>query len=275
MRIVALIASYNEQRFIGPCLEHLHGQGVESYLIDDESTDGTVEIAEGFLGRGLIGIEKLTREAPCFDLVRQMRRKEELAAEFTEQAEADWLIHLDPDEVRLPPPGVATLNEALATVDREGCNAVNFLECTFVPTREEPDHDHPEFQRTMRSYYAFCPSFPHRLTAWKTSDAPDPNLIAKGGHRVAFPHLRMHPVSFPMQHYLFLSVPHAVEKYVERRYSTSEVKRGWHGWRATLRAEDIQLPSRSELRVAEPGEELDMSRARQCHIIDELAQAAS
>jgi len=268
MRVVALIASYNERRFIGPCLEHLHEQGVESYLIDDESTDETVEIAEGFLGRGLIGIEEVAREG-FYDWRGLLRRKEELAAEFAAQREADWLIHLDPDEVRLAPDGMGTLVEALRTVDRAGYNVVNFLECTFVPSREEPDHDHAEFQRTLRTYYAFCPSFPHRLNAWKAADAPDPGLVAKGGHSVAFRGLHMYPESFPMKHYLFLSVPHAVEKYVERAYSPREVERGWHGWRATLRAEDIRLPSRSELRVANPGEELDLGRARQRHFIDE------
>jgi len=266
MRIVALIASHNERRFIGQCLEHLHEQGVESYLIDDGSTDETVAIAEGFLDRGLIGIEQVAHEG-FYDWRGLLRRKEELAADFAAQGEADWLIHLDPDEVRLAPPGMGTLAEALAAVDRAGCNAVNFLECTFVPTREEPDHDHADFQRTLRTYYAFCPSFPHQLKAWKAADAPQPNLVAKGGHLVAFRHLHMFPTSFPMRHYLFLSVPHAVEKYVERTYSENEVERGWHGWRATLRAEDIQLPSRAELRVAGPGEELDPSRARSHHII--------
>ena len=273
MRIVALIASYNERRFIGPCLEHLHEQGMESYLIDNSSTDETVEIAEGFLDRGP-DRDRGGSPRRCLRLARAAGAQGGAGGEFAAQGEADWLLHLDPDEVRLAPPGAATLAEALTAVDRAGCNAVNFLECTFVPSREEPDHDHADFQRTLRTYYAFCPSFPHQLKAWKTADAPRPNLVAKGGHLVAFRGLRMYPESFPMKHYLFLSVPHAVEKYVERRYSPAEVERGWHGWRATLRAEDIQLPSRSELRVAEPGEELDMSRPRQRHFIDELVRAS-
>lgn len=272
MRVVAIIASHNERRFIGPCLEHLHDQGVESYLIDDDSTDETVEIAEGFLNRGLIGIETIVREG-FYDWRGLLRRKEELAAKFAAQREADWLIHLDPDEIRQAPAEMGTLAEALATVDRAGYNVVNFLECTFVPTREEPDHDHPGFQRTLRTYYSFCPSFPHQLKAWKAADAPRPSLVAKGGHRVAFRRMRMYPESFPMRHYLFLSVPHAIEKYVERQYDPVEVQRGWHGWRAALRAEDIRLPSRSELRFAETDEELDTSRPRQRHLIDDLGRA--
>jgi hypothetical protein len=271
VRVVALIASYNERRFIGPCLAHLRTQGVESYLIDNGSTDETVKIAEGFLGRGLIGIEQYPRDG-FYDWRGLLRRKEEVAAELARQREADWLIHLDPDEMRLAPPGAGTLAEALAAVDRSGYNAVNFLECTFVPSREEPDHDHPEFQRTLRTYYAFCPSFPHKLTAWKAADAAQPKLAPSGGHRVAFAALRMHPRSFPLMHYLLLSVPHAVEKYVERTYSRAEVEHGWHGWRAGLRAEDIRLPGRSELRLAEPGEELDVSEPRQRHLIEDLAR---
>jgi len=272
MRVVALIASYNERRFIGPCFEHLHAQGVESYLIDNGSTDETVEIAEGFLDRGLIAIEDFPR-GEAYDWHALLRRKEEVAEQFTGEGEADWLIHLDPDEIRLAPPGGGTLSEALALVDRAGYNAVNFLECTFVPSREEPDHHHADFQRTLRTYYAFSPSFPHRLTAWKTADAPESDLAANGGHRVVFPEMRMYPESFPMKHYLFLSAPHAVEKYVERRYDESEVERGWHGWRANLSADDIRLPSQSELRIAAPGDVLDVGQPRQRHIIDSSAMA--
>ena len=38
---------------------------------------------------------------------------------------------------------------------REGYNAVDFLEFTFVPTREHPDHDHPRYQETMRGTTPF------------------------------------------------------------------------------------------------------------------------
>jgi hypothetical protein len=270
---VALIASYNERRFIGPCLEHLQAQGIESYLIDNCSSDGTAEIAERFLGRGLIGIEEFPR-AEIYDWHGLLRRKEELAEELTAEREADWLIHLDPDEVRMAPHSEETLSEALQEAGRGGYNAVNFLEFTFVPSREEPDHDHPGFPRTLRTYYPFSPAFPHQLTAWKAADARQPDLASSGGHRVAFRGLRMCPRSFPMKHYLFLSVPHAVEKYVERRYDPAEVRRGWHGWRAQLSAEDIHLPGRSELRVAAPGEELDSSQPRRRHFIDDLRRVA-
>jgi glycosyltransferase involved in cell wall biosynthesis len=263
MRVVALLATYNEQRFIEPCLEHLQRHGVGAYLIDNGSTDETVELAERWLGRNLIGIESFPRpESDVYDWRGLLRRKEELAGEL----DADWLIHLDPDEARLPPLRGQTLAQALQVVDQEGFNAVNFTEFTFVPTRENPDHDHRDFQQTMRAYYPFAPAFPHQLKAWKRCDEVE--LAWSGGHRARFQGLRMCPQSFPMKHYLFLSVPHAIEKYVQRRYDPEEVESGWHGWRATLTAADIQLPSDSELRVTQSDEDLDPSEPRKTHCVD-------
>jgi len=264
VRVVALLATYNESRFIRGCLEHLARQGVSTYLVDNSSTDDTLALAERHLGSGLLGIEELPRGG-VFSLREQMRRKEKLAREL----DADWFVHLDADEIRLPPPGGRTLVEALAEVDRQGFNAVNFLELSFLPTQESPDHDHPAYERTLRTYYPFLPSFPHRLNAWKRTDAPV-ELEWSGGHRVRFPGLRMYPESFPMKHYLFLSVPHAIEKFVERRYDPDEVASGWHRWRSRVRPEAIQLPSRAELRVSRSDEDLDPSDPRERNYLAEL-----
>jgi glycosyltransferase involved in cell wall biosynthesis len=45
MRVIALLAAYNEERFIAGCIEHLFQQSVDVYLIDNSSTDNTVTIA--------------------------------------------------------------------------------------------------------------------------------------------------------------------------------------------------------------------------------------
>jgi Glycosyl transferase family 2 len=264
MRVVAIIATYNERRFIHSCLNHLREHEVDAYLIDDGSTDDTVAVAEQWLGRGLIGIEETPRDDDhVFSLPAQLRRKEELAREL----DADWFIHLDPDEIRLPPSRTQTLARALEVVDREGFNAVNFVEFTFVPCSEEPDHDHPDFPQTLLTYYPFSPRFPNQLKAWKAQDSVD--LVSTHGHKVQFPGLKMHPESFPMKHYLFLSVPHAIEKYVNGRPGR---KQG--GWRSQLRASHVHLLSRSELRVHAPNTELDVSEPRTQHFLAETVGAS-
>jgi glycosyltransferase involved in cell wall biosynthesis len=257
MRVVAIIAAYNEERFIAACLEHLFRQGVEAYLIDNCSTDRTAEIARRYLGRGLIGLESFPRDEGRYNWRALLLRKEELAATL----EADWFLSADPDEVRLPPCPDQTLAEAFAEVDRQGYNAVDFFEFTFIPTREEPDHDHPNFQQTMRRYYPFRPWSPHLLNAWRRQPAPV-ELAWHGGHRVRFPGLRIAPTLFPMRHYLFLSVPHFLAKYMHRHYDPAEVKRGWHGWRSRVRPDLIKLPAQAELRLYTSDAELDSTDPR-------------
>lgn len=263
MRVVALLATYNERRFIGPCLEHLHAQGIETYLIDNGSDDGTVEIAAEYRDRGLIGIEHFPSDG-VFRWSALLRRKEELAREIR----ADWFVHHDADEFRLPPPGQATLGEALEAADHEGFNAVNFLEFTFIPTRESPDHDHGDFRNTLRTYYPFRPVVQHRVNAWRTNDTADLGLADSGGHGLGFPGIRIRPEAMPMRHYLFLSPTHAIEKYVRRGHDPEEVACGWHGWRDELTEGDIELPVESELRF-DDGSPLDPSEPRRRHFIDE------
>ena len=262
MRAVALLAVFNEERFIAACMDHLIAQGLQVYVIDNGSTDRTAAIARNYLGRGLLGIEAAPRHG-IYTWRPLLERKEELALTL----DADWFMHVDADEFRLPPRAGCTLAEAFAEVERAGCNAVNFLEFAFVPTAEAPDHDHADFRRTMRWYYAFVPPcFPNRLNAWKKQPARV-ELAWSGGHQVRFPGLRMYALSFPMRHYLYLSVPHAVRKYVDRTYDPTEIERGWHRARAGLRRETVVLPRQSELRTYRDDVALDASNPRTRHAL--------
>jgi hypothetical protein len=265
MRVIAILATYNEERFVAGCLENLIRQGLQVYLIDNDSTDSTVTIAERYRGSGLIGIERLPR-AGVFSLRQQLARKEMLSATL----DANWFIHVDADQIVLPPRSTQTLAQALAEVDALGYNAVYFHQFAFMPTREEPDHDHPDYQETMRWYFPHEEEFPHSLRAWKRQDAPV-ELRWSGGHRVRFPGLRMYPKAFRYRHYLFLSIEHAIRKYVHKRFDPAEVADGWHTWRTRLPPEMIRLPSRVELRNYESDDTLDHSMPRTHYFVDESA----
>ncbi len=241
MKIVALLQTYNEQRFIGDCLDHLAEQGISAYLVDNESTDDTVAIAESRLGGNLIGIETLPRDG-TFALRKQLARKEELAGSL----DADWFIHLDTDEFRVATEPGRSLAQAIEEIDEGGFNAINFIEFIFMPTIEAPDHDHPDFMRTMQFYYPYLPRVPHRLNAWKRQDGPIE--LAAAGHLVRFPGLNMAPRSLYSRHYLFLSVAHAARKFGPNRYDPEEVAGGWHRWRVQVDPALIKLHSESELR---------------------------
>ena len=183
----------------------------------------------------------------------QLLRKEQLA----QSLDADWFIHLDADEFRVSPDPGRSLSQSIAEIDEAGFNAVNFLEFTFVPTREAPDHDHPDYLETMRSYYPMLPQFPNRLNAWKRQDGPD-DLTHSGGHTVRFPGLRMAPHSMYARHYLFLSRPtsHASSAPSAMRPTSA---RGWHHWRARQTPATIELPSERDLRTYTADHLLDPS----------------
>lgn len=282
MRIVVIIACYNEERFLRQCLEHYREHGVEVYLLDNESTDASRDIAKEFAGNPVIDIETLPR-GEDFDLSVQLRRKEEIAAEL----DVDWVMHADPDEIRLPPTEFATLASAIQHVDSLGFNAINFQEYTFIPVREAPDHDHSEFRDTMRWYYPFSPRHPHRLNLWKNQrnplmralsvlrrtyrarvwpPLPAYDLSSSGGHVVRFAGIKPYPYDFIMKHYLVLSLAHAQAKYINKTFSPAE--QGWHGWRATARESDFMLPSAHELKEVGPGGTVDVSEARTSHFLE-------
>lgn len=262
MKVVAIVASYNEERFIGGCIDHLYQQGVEVYLCDNESTDSTVEIASRRLGAGLLTIESIPRDG-VYRWQQILRRKEEIAA----QIDADWILHLDVDEIPLPPRPGTKLTEAIAEADAAGYNTIEFSEFTFVPTSEDPDHDHPEFRRSMRWYYHFAPRPWHLLRGWKKQPAKV-DIATTGGHIVDFPDRKIAPERFRLQHYLFLSREQAMRKYACRTYDAKEVARGWHGWRPFLDPSSLRLPSRSELNFAAHDLDLDASSPRARHCIE-------
>lgn len=264
LRVVAVLTVRNEERFVAGCLENLFRQGVQVYLCDNQSTDRTLEIAERYRGRGLLGIESLPHDG-VYRWEPLLRRKEELFRSL----DADWLMHVDADEIHLPPRSHPTLVSALAEADARGYDAAEFSEFIFVPTREVPDHDHPDFQQTLRSYYPFRPWSPHCVRALKKRSGPM-EIAWSGGHQVRFEKPpRVYPDAFRMRHYLFLSPAHAVRKYTKRRYDDREVTLwNWHGWRPRLRPEHIRLPSASELRSTATDDDLDASDPWTRHWLD-------
>lgn len=269
MRVIALLTTYNEERFLAACIEHLREQGVAVHLTDNGSDDRTVEIAQRYLGDGLIAIEHVPREG-TFEWLPLLRNKERLALEL----EADWFIHQDADEFRVSPRRGRRLLDELREADEAGYNAVDFFEFCFLPCAEEPDHDHERFRETMRWYYAFEPWAWQRVNAWKRQDERV-DLVGQVGHFVSFDGIRVSPRQLYLRHYVYLSAVHVLEKYVNRRYSPDELEQGRHGWRSRVRPEHIVFPRADELRVFEADHLLDPGEPRHTHYLAERVEAST
>lgn len=249
MRIVALLALRNEALYLGRCLEHLAGQGIETCVIDNGSTDASRAIAESYRGRGVMEIVDYPYPG-YYDWAGLLRMKEDLASTIR----ADWFIHHDADEIHEAPRPWSTLAEGFAAVDREGYNAVNFDEFVFFPTRDEDDFEGKDYVAAMQHYYFFEPRTWHRVKAWKNAGVRV-DLVTEGGHRVGFTDQRIAPTPFILRHYIALSPGHFLRKYrQERFYSKHEVEeRGWHGWRAGLEPQRFRLPDASEMKTVRDG----------------------
>ncbi|MGB5217988.1 MAG: ATP-binding cassette domain-containing protein [Smithella sp.] len=245
IRIVALLTVRNEALYLDRCLRHLYEQGIETCVIDNESTDSTLEIAHKYLGHAVFRIE--TQPFPGFyDWTNLLSYKAQLSREI----DADWFIHLDADEIREAPTPFKSLYEGILQADQEGYNAINFDEFIFLPTSDDESFEGTDYVEKMQYYYFFEPIPLRQIKAWKNT-GQTVDIVSSGGHSANFEGRKIYPDNFILRHYIVLSRAHAIAKYGnERIYSREEVEqRGWHGTRATFSADRLVLPSKRELKT--------------------------
>jgi len=241
--VVALLTIRNEALYLEKCLEHLYQQGINTCVIDNNSTDNCLDIAKSFINRGVVQIETLPFEG-YFDLIKQLEIKEKLASEIN----ANWFIHHDADEIREAPAKLGNLYQAIFAVDKQGYNAINFDEFVFIPTDDNERNEGKDFVKTMKHYYFFEPHPLRQIKAWKKTSSPI-NLVDSGGHQVAFANRKIFPENFILRHYIGLSLSYLNSKYSTRVHSEEEVERGWHGWRAKFSEYRLNLPATENLKL--------------------------
>ena len=224
--VVAIVAAYNEADIIEQVLRDLTDQGIQVYLLDDASTDGTAAIAGRFVGRGALAVEQIGDCAPgrTFDWDGILRRKAALARTL----DADWFIHHDADEFRESPWPDLSLKEAIQRVDALGYNAIDFESLDFQPTHDrfKPGDD----VRLAFPFYARGAQYDRvQIRCWKKT--PDVELTSSGGHDAQFEGRKVFPLRFILRHYPIRGQSHGERKvFRERRnrFLEAERRRGWH-----------------------------------------------
>lgn len=245
IRPLALICVRNEAVHIERCIRHFLESGCDVYLIDNDSTDGTLDLARQFLGHGVIDIQRLPWTG-IFSLTKQLDAKRAII----EASRHDWVVHADADEWLVSPIEGQTLAEALSAADAEGYNVVNFHECVFVPL-PGTDHYHDHYAETMRDYYFFQPFYPRLNRAWRRRAGI--NNLSTGGHVANGAQLNLSPHDLILRHYIVLSQDHANVKYLNRAFAAEDLASGWHGNRRNINADNLQLKTHSAMRqLAQP-----------------------
>jgi glycosyltransferase involved in cell wall biosynthesis len=232
-RVVAIMAAYNEVDIIVRSVEKLLAQGVEVYLIDNWSTDGTYEAVRDFLGSRLAGLERFPPNGPGenYDLHSILLRKEEIAKTLR----ADWFIHSDVDEIRYGPWQGLSLRDAIYHVDQEGYNAIDYTVIEFHPIDNnfqagEDFEDHFRYFSFYKGADAAQGSDLLQIRTWKYTGQPF-SLAPTGGHDVIFENRRVYPYKFLVKHYPIRSQEHGSRKVFHARlprFHPAAKARGWH-----------------------------------------------
>ena len=261
-RAAAIIAVRNERHTIGRCLQHLAEQGMEVYIIDNESNDGTSDIIASHMDR--TAVRCIQHPFPgYYDWDGLLRIKETLAREI----HADWIMHLDADEIPESPFPGKTLAEAFRTVGQQGYNAVNFNEFVFVPSSENEDWTGRDYVAGMKRYYFFEPHPQRLVRAWKRK-RKRVDLASSGGHDIQFPGRRIYPQAFALRHYIALSLDQFRSKYRERVFAPHEVARGWHYNRVHIGESHICLPDPARLHTCHEDGTWDTSTPWKTHFFE-------
>jgi glycosyltransferase involved in cell wall biosynthesis len=236
---VAILCTRNEALHIHRCLESLIKEGLDVILIDNDSTDQTRAIAVQFFNRGLLSIERLPWRG-AFSLSDQLARK----AAIIRNVPHDWIVHVDADEWLSSPHVDQSLIEGITSADAAGANCINFNEFVFTPT-ERQDFMIGDYHKMMLGYYFFQPTYPRLIRAWRRSAGLNNERF--GGHTLSGSDIRRFEHDFILRHYIVLGEDHAKSKYLDRRFSSEDLKNGWHGNRTIITEDNLVLPAETSL----------------------------
>lgn len=253
MRAVALICVRNEEALIAHCLDNWLASGCDVVLIDNDSEDRTLDIARGYLGRGLLTIERQPWTGH-FQLREQLLLKKRLIQDL----DHDWVIHSDADEWLCAPWPDTTLLDGIRRVDANGGTCINFIELVFPPWPDQ-DFTFTAYTRRMTTYYVFAPEHPHRMLAWRRD--LDVDNVEGAGHILTGPGIRLCQTDFILRHYIALSLDHAIRKLVSRRYDPAELARGWNSNRINIAPERLALKPSPFLRRLDRWDTVDFDRS--------------
>jgi len=210
-KIIAIMTSYNDADIIETSIQNLIEENIDVYLIDNWSTDETLDLAKKFKGKGLIGIESFPKDGPSeyYMWGKLLSRVEEV----TQELDADWFIHHDSDEVRKSPWPEVNLKNAIYEVDAAGFNAIDHTLINFRPI-DDSFQPGSNFEKHLRFFeFGKTPASFVQIKAWKNLGIPI-SLANTGGHKVEFVGRKVFPYKFLLKHYPIRSQHHGEKKFV-------------------------------------------------------------
>lgn len=249
-KVLAIIHVYNEEDVIEQTTMYLLSQGIDVYLIDNWSTDGTYEI-----------IKKLVNNFPQRVFGRRYPENERkdyydwynqlmLSENISKKLNYNWYIHYDADEYRVAPWKGVTLKEAIYYIDSLGYNLIENTVIDFKVTKRD---DSSIFMKDTWFDFGHRKAHFEQTKTWKKCENID--LKQSGGHLAKIDDPKVFPLKILNRHYPLRSYEHANKKIFndrKPRYMVENKTRGWHGhYNNILNGNDIIVPQQGLIKWTE------------------------
>ena len=236
LKITAIVAIRNGAFYFPLLCQHARQNGFSLAVIDNDSEDNLQELIKQ--NNDVIESSEMLSYEGRFDLTKQLEAKENLILSL----DADWIIHLDVDELLFSDTRNETLLDALSRVHEAGFNAINFDEFVFLPMQLFKRYNSSNYN-AMDWYYFFEPKPNRLIRAFHNTLKTE---ITSGGHNVEG-NLKLYPKSMIMRHYMFENRKHAQTKYMLRLYSDQDLNNKFHRNRRLLQNKKLCLPAKKHL----------------------------
>ena len=240
LKVVCVIMAHNAARTLPAVLNHLKKNNFLAAVVDHGSTDATSEILDRFESDPII-----FRSFEPFDGVFRLSQQLEIKRRIIAQIDADWIIHLDADEILESPRAGESLRSFITRLDAEGAATIECDEFVFAPENDAADYEGRDFVAEMTRYYHFAPEKRRLQRAFKCG-IDTSYWDRSGGHQVT-QDASSQPERMRMRHYIGLSVAHLREQYLGRVFCGEELSRGWHCNRVPVAMDFVRAPDPSKL----------------------------
>lgn len=215
-KVLAAIATFNDEDIIGQVIENLLKEDLDVLLIDNWSNDSTEEIIFNYQKQfpNRIHLVKFPEGGP--DEEFEWKRILDYKASNPISQSYDWVIHCDSDELRVSPWVGFTIREAISFIDSLNFNVIDSSVINFRPTEE--GFNNKSSLESFFKYFAFGVEAGDfiRMGIWKNT-GKDLDLSFHFGHNILFEDKKVFPLKFLIKHYPLRSSEQAYRKIFKER----------------------------------------------------------
>ena len=225
-KVLSIVHFYNELDVLKKTTEYLLAEGIDVYLVDNWSTDGSYEMAESLAKKnpGRVYVDRFPAlcQSNYFDWHSQLEYTEEISKKL----DYNWFIHYDADEMRVSPWKDKSLRDAIYYID---CLGYNLIDNTVIDFRITDENSDSIFMKDVWFEFGNKPGHFKQVKTWKKTDEID--IKTSGGHIAVIDNPRIFPLKILNRHYPLRSKVQAEKKVFhdrKPRFVKEQKERGWH-----------------------------------------------